>query len=191
MSDVTINTPDPFNPAALRLDASAGSSIGVKKLLTTVPVRKPNRQTFVRVHPDEAYRLTTAVIEHKEDNEIYLLAPQLHRELIEEAQLVTLCLTIDRQGNVSLWPVKVPREDGRANNWHLSARDAAEQATKKWVRVVANMSLGAYDIHAAVGNLSEPAWPDLEMAAILRIAFQTRYITDTNHHVLKKLRGDV
>ena len=47
----TINTnpaPNPFDPAALRLDQSYADTVGVKKLLTTVPVRKPNRQDFVR-----------------------------------------------------------------------------------------------------------------------------------------------
>ena len=37
-------------------------TVGVKKLLTTVPVDKPHRQDFVRVHPDPRYRLTPAAI---------------------------------------------------------------------------------------------------------------------------------
>jgi hypothetical protein len=48
--------PNPFDPAALRLDQSYADTVGVKKLLTTVPVRKPNRQDFVRVHADPAPR---------------------------------------------------------------------------------------------------------------------------------------
>jgi hypothetical protein len=49
----------PFdNLSALRLDQSYADIVGVKKLLTAVPVRKPNRQEFVCVHPDPAYRLT-------------------------------------------------------------------------------------------------------------------------------------
>src|SRR5262249_56358847 len=48
--------PDPFNPTNLRLSQSFVETAGVKKLLTTVPVRKPSRQDFVRVHPDPAYR---------------------------------------------------------------------------------------------------------------------------------------
>jgi hypothetical protein len=69
------NTPrlDPFNPALLRLDQNFAEMVGVKKLLTTVPVRKPNRQDFVRVHSDAAYRLVpAAIIELKEDREVYL-----------------------------------------------------------------------------------------------------------------------
>ena len=42
---------DPFDPENLRLDQSFVETSGVKKLLTTVPVRKPNNQDFVRVHP--------------------------------------------------------------------------------------------------------------------------------------------
>ncbi len=53
----TGTTPDPFNPAALRLDPSYGETVGVRRHLTTVPVRKPNRQEFFRVHPDAAFRL--------------------------------------------------------------------------------------------------------------------------------------
>ena len=44
--------PDPFNPDNLRLSQSFAETVGVKKLLTTVPVRKPSPQDFVRVHPD-------------------------------------------------------------------------------------------------------------------------------------------
>ena len=33
---------DPFDPENLRLDQSFAETAGVKKLLTTVPVRKPN-----------------------------------------------------------------------------------------------------------------------------------------------------
>ena len=49
---VTSIEPDPFDLANLRLDQSFVETAGVKKLLTTVPVRKPNPQDFVRVHPD-------------------------------------------------------------------------------------------------------------------------------------------
>jgi predicted DNA-binding transcriptional regulator AlpA len=54
MSDNT--SPNPFDPAGLRLDQSYADTVGVKKLLTTLPVRKPNRHDFVRVHPDPAPR---------------------------------------------------------------------------------------------------------------------------------------
>jgi hypothetical protein len=57
--------PDPFDPARLRLSQDFSAAIGVKKLLTTVPVRKPSKEWFVRCHPDPAYRIETFVIELK------------------------------------------------------------------------------------------------------------------------------
>jgi hypothetical protein len=75
-------TPNPFDPAALRLDQSFADTVGVKKHLMTVPVRKPHRQDFVRVHPDPTYRLTpAAIIEIKEDREVYLVTPNMAQEL--------------------------------------------------------------------------------------------------------------
>src|SRR5258706_7235238 len=93
------NTPNPFDPASLRLDQSFADKVGVKKLLTTVPVRKPNRQDFVRVHPDPAFRLTpTAIIELKEDREVYLVPPSIAQQLPGEFSAVTLNTAINRQG---------------------------------------------------------------------------------------------
>jgi hypothetical protein len=40
---------NPFDPAPLRLDQNFAEINRVKKLLTTVPVRKPNQQDFVRM----------------------------------------------------------------------------------------------------------------------------------------------
>jgi hypothetical protein len=75
----TNSTPNPFGDlSALRLDQSYADTVGVKKLLTTVPVRKPNRQDFVRVHPDPGYRLTpAAIIEVTEDRDVYLVMPSM------------------------------------------------------------------------------------------------------------------
>jgi hypothetical protein len=47
---------DPFDLSNLRLNQDFVETAGVKRLLTTVPVRKPNPQDFVRVHPDPNYR---------------------------------------------------------------------------------------------------------------------------------------
>ena len=44
------------NLEELRLSQDFADTVGVKKEILTVPVRKPDRQSFVRVHPDESYR---------------------------------------------------------------------------------------------------------------------------------------
>jgi hypothetical protein len=184
--------PNPFDPASLRLNQSFTETVGVKRLLTTVPVRKPNKQDFVRVHPDPAYRLTpAATIELKEDHEVYLLSPAMAAELPGEFATATLYTTVSRQGIVHLWPVKLPGSDGKHNEWHRSAAEAAACATDRWVRVTSNMSLGAYEIFEATGELPEPNWPDLPFSEILEIAFRDHFVDRSDHPLIKRLRGAV
>jgi len=184
---------DPFDPAALRLDQSYADTVGVKKLLTTVPVRKPNRQDFVRVRPDASYRLTpAAVIEVKDDGEVYLVTPNIAQGLAGEFSTVTLFTTINRQGTLHLWPVKLPAPDGRYLEWHRSAAEAAERAMRKWVRVTASLSLGAYEIFEALNdNIPAPVWPEESFEQIIRVAFRDRFIDSIDHPVVKRLRGQV
>ena len=183
---------NPFDPAALRLNQSYADTVGVKKLLTTVPVRKPNRQDFVQVHPDPQYRLTpVAIIEVKDDREVYLVTPNIAPGLAGEFSTVTLFATINRQGTLHLWPVKLPAPDGRHNEWHRSAAEAAERAMTKWVRVTASMSLGAYEISEASGELPEPVWPEFSFQEILKIAFRDRIVDRPDHPLVQKLQGIV
>lgn len=190
-SDNTDTVSGPFdNLSALRLDQSYADTVGVKKLLTTVPVRKPGRQDFVRVHPDPKYRLTpAAIIEVKEDREVYLVTSEMAPGLMGEFSSATLYLTINRQGVIHLWPVKLPGPDGRPNAWNHSAADAAERAMKKWVRVTSSMALGAYEIFEASGDLPEPVWPDHSFQEILKIAFRERLVDRPDHPLVQRLKG--
>jgi hypothetical protein len=181
---------DPFaDLASLRLDQNFAETCGVKKLLRTVPVRKPNQQDFVRVHPDPSYRELLPAIELKEDRELYLVGPQMQAELVTESVPSTLFTAINRQGVLFLWPVRLPGPDGKANEWWRSAREAAELAMTQWVRIKANMSLGAYEMFAAESVMQEPDWPDLAFNELLRLAFRDRVITSHDHPVVKRLRG--
>jgi hypothetical protein len=184
--------PDPFDPARLRISQDFSANVGVKKALLTVPVRKPDKSWFVQVHPAEAYRLHTAVIELKEDRETYLVEQSLWPYLTTEATFSDRALftSITRQGVVFLWPIRLPRSDGRSDQWSQSALDAASMASGKWCRVVANMHLGAYEVFEAGGELAAPTWPDLPFSELLRLAFRQRYIDSLDHPVLRKLRGE-
>jgi hypothetical protein len=181
--------PDPYDLSNLQLSQSFTETSGVKKLLTTVPVRKPNPQDWVRVHPDPAMRGHFPLIELKDEREEYVIAGALVPELVGEFVHKTLYTTINRQGVVSLWPVRLPDPDGREMDWNRSAREAAELASTRWVRVKANRSLGAYEIHEAEGIIAEPKWPELTFQEIIRIAFRDRLVTSLDHPVIKRLRG--
>jgi hypothetical protein len=180
---------DPYDLKHLRLDQSFVESAGVKKLLTTVPVRKPNPQDFVRVHSDPEYRATLAIIELKEDRETYLVPPPIARELPGEFVMATIFTAINRQGVVFLWPVRLPASDGRVLEWHRSAAEAAELAMRRWLRIKANMSLGAYEMFEAASTIPEPEWPELSLQELLRIGFRDRLVDRLDHAVVKRLRG--
>jgi hypothetical protein len=55
--------------------------------------------------------------------------------------------------------------------------------------MAADMSLGAYRIYTAEGQLSDPVWPDKMLAQLLEIAFKDRVIEREDHPVVKRLRG--
>ncbi len=185
--------PNPFDPARLRLSQNFAMSTGVKKLVTTVPVRKPDKEWFNRVHLDPGYSLETAVIERKEDRETYLVEQSLWPELASESTFCPRALFtgINRQGVLFLWPVRLPGTDGKLDNWSASALEAINRAKEGWIRVGSNMSLGAYEIYEAKGAYGEPEWPDLSFSEILRIAFKDRFINSMDHPVLRKLRGEI
>jgi hypothetical protein len=182
--------PDPFDPAILRLDQSFAEGAQVKKLLTTVPVRKPNPQDFVRVRPEEAYRLVAALIVLRDDREVYLVPPLLASDLQGEWTPHVIYTSISRQGAVFLWPVRLPGSDGRQLEWWRSAAEAAELAMTRWVRIKADMALGAYQLFEAASVIPEPEWPAFSLMDLLRIAFRDRLVDSPNHAVLKRLRGE-
>jgi hypothetical protein len=182
---------DPYDPATMRLSQNFASEVGVKKVLTRIPCRKPNRQEFIRVRPGEDWRVDTAVFEDSMERETYLVATELIPELVEEVRLVCLRVAINKQGNPFLWPLKLPGPDGRGNRWHESAIDAANCAEKQWIRTSANISAGMYDIFQAAGDLKEPTWPEISFRDFLELAFRERRIDSYDHPILKSLRGDV
>jgi hypothetical protein len=177
----------------LRLSQDAAASLGVKKALLTVPHRKPDKSWWVRVHPDPAYHLQTAVIELKEDRETYLVAPSLWQSLATESTFSPRAFytAINRQGDVFLWPIRLPGPDGKVDEWSRSAMEAANMAAKSWVRTAANMSLGAYEVFEATGQLPDPAWPEVTFRELLRISFKNYFVDNPNHPVLRRLRGEV
>jgi hypothetical protein len=163
---------------------------GAKKILTTVPVRKPNKQDFVRVHPDPEFWEPFAVIELREDREHYLITPDIAAAFPTEFVTAMFYTAINRQRVVFLWPVRLPTSDGRINEWHRSAQEAAERAMGHWIRVTANMNLGAYEIMEATAKMPDPEWPEYTFRDLLRIGFRDRIISSHDHPVLKRLRGE-
>ena len=181
---------DPFDLARLRLPQDFLAESPVKKLLTTVPVRRPGPQDFVRVHPSAAYRHLMALLKIEDDrDEIYAVDLNAVPDLRNECYAANLFTAITRTGVLFLWPVRVPAADGRVNEWHVSQATAAEAAMRDWIRMKANMSLRAYEISQPEIKIPDPEWPKQSFAELLRIAFRDRLINSYDHPAVKRLRG--
>jgi hypothetical protein len=178
---------DLFDLDKLRVSQNFADAIGVRKALLTVPVRKPDRQWWIRVHPDPAYRMPAYILELKDERTTYIVTEDLGA-LIGEVTRVMLFTAINRQGITFIWWQRLPSPD-RRDEWARSGIAAAELATKRWVRVVANLSLGAYEVHVAEGALDEPVWPDATFQELVTIGFRGRRIDTPEHEALKRMRG--
>lgn len=185
-----IPAPNPFDPESLRLGQDFAASVGVKKVLTVVPVRKPKRQEFVRVRPGDEWRLQTAALEDSSNKDIYLVDRSLWNEWGSEIHPVCLVLAMNRSGDLFLWPCKLPGADGRSNSWNDSALQAAKHGESNWIRVVANMQSGLYDVFQASDELPAPEWPEISFKDLLERAFRGRLIQKADHALLKSLRGE-
>jgi hypothetical protein len=190
------NKPNPFDPKSLRIaPGSALSNMSIKKNTTIIPVKKPSREMYVRTSPNPEHTIDLLILELKDENEVYVVKPEL-QELLENEVTIsvkTLVVTKTRQSIIILWPLKSPTSTGRACNWAISNWDAATKAKNKWTRMIANQNLGAYEIYTAESSvIPEPTWEDLpSMQEMLEIAFKGKFIDSYDHPVLKKLRGEI
>ena len=179
------------NLSAMRLTANYGSTLGVTKLLTKVTVGKAKPAVFFRKHPDASMTFPAMVYEDKEAREQYLVDPAVAQELGGLVRPVLLCAAIDRQNNPFLIPVPLPGEDGSRNPWHESLAQAVEHAAKVWLRISANMHVGAYDVYVAEGTLPEPDWPAHDMDTLVQVAFRGKIITSLDHTVVQSMLGRI
>jgi hypothetical protein len=60
----------------------------------------------------------------------------------------------------------------------------------QWLRIKANMSLGAYEMFAAGRQLDDPVWSkDTTFQNLIEIGFRDRFISRADHPVAQRLRG--
>lgn len=181
---------DPFDPANLRVGTMA--DVEVERVLTAVPVRRPKRNEFVRVHPD--YVLETLVLEHDTgmEKEVYLVAPEIQDLVLPELRRTRLYVAMTKRGTVFLWPVKLPLEGNESGRRIFdTALQCAEEAKTLWVKVVWDRDLGGYQLHRAKGDLGEPQWPAKSHRDLLEIAFRNNRIDREDHPVIKELAGEL
>jgi hypothetical protein len=184
-------TPNPFDPASLRLGADFSEGLGVRKVVSTIPCRKPGKSEWFMVRAGEEWRLPTAVLEMENgvDRATYLVSKNLWGDLHGEISPALVLTCTNRAGDLFLWRVKLPGPDGRSNTWTESALRIAQAAETMWCRMVSDTTNGHYTHYVPTAELPSPKWPDLAFDDILRIAFRDRYIETPDHPILRQLRG--
>jgi len=167
---------------------------GATKLPPPVQIGKPKKQTFFRIHPDfqQIYGVLEVQLEGRAGKEFYVVMPNMLATLQAEFTPATLLVGMTRQGGLFVWPLKIIAEGERANDYTRTAHEAAELATTKWIRMVANTDLAFYEVTVAEGDIPEPAWPDLAYSKILQMAFKTEgMIGSADHPIVGKLKGRI
>lgn len=184
-------TPDPFDPSSLHLGADFSEGLGVRKVISTIPCRKPNKSEWFAVRPGTEWRLQTAVLEVENgvDRATYLVARNLWTDLHGEISPALVVTCTNRAGDLFLWRVKLPGPDGRTNTWTESALRIAQAAETTWCRMVADTSNGHYTHYVPSAELPLPKWPDLDFHQILKIAFRDKFIESADHAIVRQLRG--
>jgi hypothetical protein len=77
----------------------------------------------------------------------------------------------------------------RQDPWADSAIAACTHAETHWLRTIANMRAGAYDVFEATAKLPQPEWPVESFEQLFRLAFRDRVIDSIDHPVIRQLKG--
>ena len=177
-----------FNLEAIRLPQNFGESSGIKKLLTTVPVRKPNKTLFIRTHPE--FRMDVSLLEYGYEKDLYVVPYELVLEAGVQTKPTRLVLAVDRHNTAFIWPLTLPDSETPLR-WHTSAMEADVEAQERWIRIEANKALGAYEFRPAENQFDKPTWPDVPWNQLVGIAFKKKIIDKFDHIILQKLRGEI
>ena len=183
--------PNPFDPTSLHLGSDYSQGLGVRKVISTIPCRKPSKSEWFQVRPGDAWRLQTAVLEVENgvDRATYLVAKDLWPDLSGEIAPALVLTCTNRAGDLFLWRIKLPGPDGRTNTWTESALRIAQAAEKTWCRMVSDTSNGHYTHFEPSAELPDPKWPEMSFPDIIRVTFRDRFIDSADHAIVRQLRG--
>ena len=186
--DSTDQKSNSFDPRRLRLSQRQANQPLTRRLVASVQVRKPTRQEFFRVHPE--MRLETYLLDARAEGATYLVDPTVAEAIPGDVVAKVLYLTVTTHGAVLLWPVRLPDDKGRLDDWNSAAHEAALAAETNWIRIIANHGAGTYEVFAALDQTIEPKWPELTLERLLELAFKNRHIESLDHRVVRSLMGE-
>ena len=162
--------------------------------ISSIPVRKPGKEKFFRVHPCDEYSITLQLLEITDDRNLnghYVVLPtedknldQFFRENKDMIKKKTIVLCEDTAGKHFVWVVAPPSSDYL---WHKSARKASDEARRKWTRIQPDSN--CYKV-TTIDNPNKPNWPKEQFDQILDTSFEGKIIESMEHRVVKYLKGE-
>lgn len=154
----------------------------------TILITKPRPQWLIRCHPDRLWRFIAWVL--RDGSDFYIVHPDLMAAVVGLAHRMILIPTITSRGKLFFWPIRLPNDKGRLDEWNTTALKAAEKAISTWLRIAANEQVGDYTVTCVADKVDEPAWPDLTFDQMQELAFPSRIITSLQHPVIQELFED-
>ena len=198
LNDISLGQPAALPQPAEEIDLDAialpqnFSDLAAVKTDTSVKIQKPTKQTWFAPHPDQTSWKVYATIEDQNDfRALYVLSSAIANDL-EKSEWARRALVpcITRQGNLFIWPLRVPDDEGKLDSWSRSASEIVTSSGNQWIRITANHEAQGYVSCRPVSPQSDPVWPK-DLAEVMRKAVMQRLISNTDHPLLKHLRGEI
>jgi hypothetical protein len=164
-----------------------GDGIPIVREQSIIPVRKPNKQEWFRVHRHQS--MMVYLTEDITERTPYLVHPDALPYLVGQVKKVKLYRATTLQGSVFLIPVPQMDSSGNWNRWHRSLSLAVETAIKFWVRIQSDQASQGYIIIKPTDKLKNPEWKDMTMEELVTKAFEEWTILDEKHPFIQRLAG--
>lgn len=170
------------NTASTEGDTSIGTQ-------TNIPVKKPGKKNYFRIHPDPSYRLYDVGVIEEEGGDVYLVNAdlQLPDDVMQFVSHVNLLTAVTHRGKLFVWYFK-----NTDTSWASSALRVARRAQDEWVRILADFESGGYTILPPPSEplrSKKPVFPSMSPEEIFTLAFDNRMITSVDDPIIRRLRG--
>lgn len=183
---------NPFSPKNLAISQNFSEMTVTRRLLTSIPVGKPDKEAFVRTSPDPNHWISGSVLllDSGLDKEFYWVVPAVRDQLTGEPCLrqVLLVLGVTRRNTPFFWPISMPDSNGRSHPSAISQMEAATAAKSAYVRIYWSKEEGDNIVEVAKFQ-AQPVWPTESLQELLSIAFRDRVISSLDHPAIRQLRG--
>jgi hypothetical protein len=153
---------------------------------TNIPIKKPGKGNYFRVHPDPSYRLYDVPVFEEDGGDIYLPELELPDDVLEFVTHMNLFTAVSHRGKLFVWKFKATD-----TSWLHSNLRVAKRAMEEWIRIKADFETGGYNVFPAPEPLhsKKPTFPTMSPEEIFTLAFDGRRITSVEHPVIRGHRG--